>query len=199
MRVEGPRGPLYFYRREEMRVRIIYAVIPAGAYAGMPALWLTPGKRNDMGFSELKSTIVTLLTDMNLKFKAVVFDVRNDSFPTEDLGEVTQLLDWTVGNAIAVHYLNGYERPPYVRIGGVVKTFIEDDEWLGFPTNELYWTPGGADAPEPELEGYEGTPKYVVLGKKLGARFGMDFLSKCKKAWGIVNPPRKDVEVVLYD
>lgn len=182
-----------------MRVRITYGIIPAGTYAGMPALWLSPGKKNSMGFSELKSTIVTLFTDMNMHFKAVVFDVREGPFSSEDLGEVTQLLDWVVGNAMAVHYLSGYERPPYVRIGGVVKTFIRDDEWMGYPTHELYWVPEDGGSAEPELEGFEATPKYVVLGKKLGARFGMDFLSRCKKAWGIVNPPKRDVEVVLYD
>lgn len=182
-----------------MQVKLKYAVIPAGGYSGMPALWLSPSGRHDMGFSETRSVLINAFTDMNIRFKALVFDVREGPFPEDDLGEITQLLDWAMDNAAPLHYLNGKQRPSYVRMGGMVKTFIESDDWLRYPTHELYWRPPSADAPEPELAEYEAVPKYVVLGGKLGPRFGMDFLAECKKPWGIVNPPKREVEVVLYD
>lgn len=181
-----------------MNTRIKYALIPAGAYAGAPAIWLSPNGSGEATYDEILSRINRTFTTMNIHIRIVVFDTREFSFPEADLGDVTRIIDELISDEVMIiHYVSGYERPSYIRMGGIVKAFISDDDWLGFPTNELYWMPSDSEAEEPDLAEHRNVVRYVVLGKRFGVRAGMNFLTRCEKAWAVVNPPKREVEIII--
>lgn len=181
-----------------MQIRMRYALIPAGAYGGMPALWIAPGS-TQMPIEGMKAELEKAFTTMNMYAKIVVFDVREQSFPEEEIGEVTKLLDWALDEALPVHFINAKEWPSYVRMGGVIKSYVYGNGWLPVRVHELYWVPTESDPEEPELDGYEKVVKYVVLNGKFGVRSALQFLYRCEKTWGIVNPPKREVEIVIYE
>lgn len=181
-----------------MRVKTVYMYIHAGALSGMPAIRLSPDGKSEQSLVEVMQLLREEQSSMNIKMPILCFDSRDVSVPEEELGSWVKLLDWALTNGFyVVHYIKGTERPSYVRMGGIIKTFITDDEWLKFPTNEVHWLPQSKEAAEPE--GVEGANRYVHLTKAIDQRWLIDFAMSCEKAWAIVMPPKKTIEVILHE
>lgn len=180
-----------------MKIKMRYALIPSGGYAGMPALWISPGS-TDYSVPQIKGLLNETFGKMNMYARLVAFDTRFQQWPEEAIGEVTKLLDWALDEAVPVHFINARYWPSYVRMGGLIKSYIYGDGWTPAPVHEIYWVPDNEQSEEPELDGFEKTMKFVVLSKNFGVRAALQFLYHCEKPWGIVNPPKREVEIVLY-
>jgi hypothetical protein len=180
-----------------MKMKMKYAFVPAGAYAGLPAVWITPGGSTETNIADAIETVTQILDTMNMHTRLIVFDAREEDFPEDDMASLIRLIDWALNTSKVIHYLSGASRPPYTRMGGTTKVFIEDDDWLRYPCNELYWRPSSKEATEPALEGFEAIPKYLVPDK-LSLRWAIEFIGDCEKTWALAQRPKKEVEIALY-
>jgi hypothetical protein len=137
-------------------------------------------------------------SSMNIKNGMLVFDVRKTSPLEQELGQWVELLDWALtNNMLVMHYINGDVRPSYVRMGGIIKTFTAQSQWLGFPTNELHWMPQSTKDEPPQPA--ENAAHYVHLTKAVDHRWVLDFIMTCETPWALVMLPKKQVEVILSE
>lgn len=180
-----------------MKLKMSYTFIESGAFDGFPAIFLSLTEGKDTSLEQAIMLIRDSMKQMNIKSQVVVLDSRKGVPNDEAMSEVIKLIDYLLTNGYyLVHYISGKERPSYVRMGGLVKTFITDVDWMGFETNELHWTPQSKDATEPQAP--PPAARFIHLNKKVNMRYLMDFILECEGVWIAALPPRENVEVILY-
>lgn len=183
-----------------MKVRITYTVEQYGSMQGMPCLEFAPGGKNKYTFEELHDVVISTMSYYNMRFKYIVINTLDSSFPDRELGDVVQFIDWAFINGIHIaHNVGGIEKPSYLRMGGLVRVFISNDQWLKFPANEIFWEPEDpTDLREPALAEYEGIPRFLVVSKDLSLQTAMEFITQeAQKTWVLSLPPKQNVRVVI--
>lgn len=190
-----------------MKVQLVYKVIPHGRLAGVPALWLRPVEKQDesyKGFSEVLQDVIDGFATTNMHYRLLAIDVREREVDPQEIGNITQLLDWAMRNNVGIiHYINGRQWPSYARMGGVIKLYT--DGVLDFPVassgvSELYWYPQERDPQELAFEQSERVAKYLVPSAKFSVSDAYRFIShKCESAWAIAVPHTTELEIELYE
>lgn len=182
-----------------MLARMLYTTEEYGSMRGMPAIYIEGGE-NDYTYPILCSRIEDAVERWNMKFPYVVLDLREIYFMSEhDVGEATKFVDWLLLSQISVAYnVNGNDRPSFLRMGGFIRVFIEDDDWLHYPVNELFWTPNDDPATEPDLKGYDRVPKFLNVSKEFPLKDALSFVTgRAEKVWILNIPVKQNIRMEI--
>jgi hypothetical protein len=178
-----------------MQAAVSYQALPAGSMAGQFAFTVELGRGSTCSPEELHRLIV----DVNkkapeLKSRHVRFSGPMDP---DEPAQFARMLEAFRGSGFSTSLeLDGTELPPFAYQSGYrIARVRQDQEWLGYPVEELWFQLTVSDTVPDDPKLPDRVPALWLDNRLVPGSRVFEFLAKSRFYWGLLDPSRLNLSL----